>query len=54
MGHHGATNDLSAKLFELADWEYMAGISDEQSAQEERLFNQVVDTMPEGVDEPGE
>jgi hypothetical protein len=54
MGHHGATNDLSAKLFKLPDWEYMAGISDEQSAQEEQLFSQVVDAMPEGVEAPEE
>jgi hypothetical protein len=54
MGHHGATNDLSAKLFKPADWEYMAGISAEQSTQEESLFGRVVDTMPEGVDEPAD
>lgn len=52
MGHHGSTNDLSAKLFSPADWEYMAGISDEQSMQEECLFNLVVDATPEGVEEP--
>ena len=54
MGHHGVTNDLSVKLFSRDDWEYMAGISDEQSARDERLFNAVVETMPEGVDEPKE
>lgn len=52
MGHHGSTNDLSAKLFKQEDWVYMAGISDEQSAQEEKLFDRVVETMPERVDEP--
>jgi hypothetical protein len=52
MGHHGATNDLSVKLFTPDDWEYMAGISDEQSAHDEQLFNRVVATMPEGVAEP--
>jgi len=52
MGHHGSTSDLSVKLFSPADWEYMAGISDEQSAQEQSLFGRVADTMPEGVAEP--
>jgi len=52
MGHHGATNDLAGKLFKPADWEYMAGISDEQSAQEASLFSQVVDSMPADVEAP--
>ena len=52
MGHHGATNDLSVKLFDQDDWEYMAGISDVQSAQEESLYKRVVDTMPDGVEVP--
>ncbi|MBT78504.1 MAG: hypothetical protein QF483_00535 [Gammaproteobacteria bacterium] len=52
MGHHGATMDLSKKLFAPEDWEYMAGVSDEQSAFDEQLFNRVVTTMPQGVAEP--
>jgi len=52
MGHHSATNDLCVKIFSQADWEYMAEVSDEQLAQDERLFANVVDTMPEGVEDP--
>jgi len=52
MGHHGSTNDLAGQMFSPADWEYMAGVSDEQSAREQRLFDQVVDAMPDGVGEP--
>ncbi len=51
MGHHGSTNDLSVKLFSPADWEYMAGITDEQSAYDERLYGRVVETTPKGVEE---
>jgi len=49
MGHHGATTDLAAKLFSPADWEYMAGISDEQAQQDEDLFQRVVDASPDTV-----
>jgi hypothetical protein len=52
MGHHSATNDLCVKIFTPADWEYMAAISDEQLAQDEQLFQSVIDTMPEGVPDP--
>lgn len=52
MGHHGSTNDLASKLFSLDDWEYMAGISDEQSTQEQSLYDRVIDTTPAGVEEP--
>ena len=49
MGHHGATTDLAAKLFSPADWEYMAGVSDEQVQQDEDLFKRVVDASPDTV-----
>ncbi len=54
MGHHGATNDLCAKLFSADDWEYMAAVSDEQAAAEEKLFARVVETTPAGVTVPGD
>ncbi|MBT8440777.1 MAG: hypothetical protein KJO76_00215 [Gammaproteobacteria bacterium] len=49
MGHHGATADLAAKLFSPGDWEYMAGITDEQQAEDENLFQRVVDLAPDTV-----
>jgi len=49
MGHHGGTTDLAAKLFKPADWEYMAGVSDEQARQDEELFQRVVDAAPDAV-----
>lgn len=47
MGHHGATTDLSAKLFATADWEYMAGITDAEVEREAELFDRVEDTAPD-------
>ncbi len=49
MGHHGSTSDLAAKLFSPADWEFMAGISDEQQQKDEELFQRVEETSPESV-----
>ncbi len=49
MGHHGATNDLCAKLFSPADWEYMAGITDEQQTQDAELFQRVMKSSPDTV-----
>ncbi|RMF97100.1 MAG: hypothetical protein D6727_06495 [Gammaproteobacteria bacterium] len=49
MGHHGATTDLAARLFSPADWEYMAGISDEELAREVALFERVTATTPPGL-----
>jgi len=49
MGHHGATANLAAKLFSLKDWEYMAGITDEQQAEDENLFQRFVDLAPDTV-----
>ncbi len=49
MGHHGATNDLCAKLYSPADWEYMAGITDEQQKQDEDMFKRVLDSSPDTV-----
>ena len=49
MGHHDATTDLSTKLFNLSDWEYMAGITADQQAEEENLFQQVSATTPDSL-----
>jgi len=51
MGHHGPTNDLSVKLFSLEDWEYMAAITDAEVEHEARLFDNVVDSTPDGLEE---
>lgn len=51
MGHHAATADLAAKLFTVADWEYMAGREAEQIEAETRLFEQVMDKKPADLPE---
>jgi hypothetical protein len=51
MGHHGATSDLTVKLFSLEDWEYMAAITDEDMEREGRLFDSVVDNTPDNLKE---
>ena len=49
MGHHGATADLGAKLFTPEDWEYMAGITDEQVEREQALFDEAAAALPDSV-----
>lgn len=46
MGHHGATTDLAARLFTPADWEYMAGITDEETRMEQKLYDAVFAVLP--------
>jgi len=46
MGHHGATTDLAGKLFSPRDWEYMAGITDEDLAREVALSEEVAAKTP--------
>lgn len=46
MGHHGATTDLAGRLFSQQDWEYMAGVTDEETRTEQRLYARVFDTLP--------
>ncbi len=46
MGHHGATTDLAGRLFTPEDWEYMAGITDEETRAEESLHARVFATLP--------
>jgi hypothetical protein len=46
MGHHGATTDLAGKLFSPEDWEYMAGITDEDLAREVALSEKVAAATP--------
>ena len=49
MGHHPPTADLGAKLFSAEDWEYMAGITDEDVERETALFNRVQEATPDNI-----
>ena len=46
MGHHGLTTELAAKLFSEADWTYMAGISEVDTAVEQQLYARVFALLP--------
>jgi len=53
MGHQeGGANSIAADLFGPADWELMAGITDEDMAREVALFEQVTATTPPDLDVP--
>jgi hypothetical protein len=49
MGHHGASTDLAQRLFTVDDWSYMAGITEEESRNEQQLYERVFATVPEGL-----
>jgi hypothetical protein len=46
MGHHGGTTDLAARLFSQDDWEYMAGITDEETRAEQKQYERVFSALP--------
>lgn len=46
MGHHGLTTDLAARLFTQDDWEYMAGITDEETRTEQKQYERVFASLP--------
>lgn len=46
MGHHGATTDLAGRLFTQEDWEYMAGVTEEETRTEQRQYARVFDALP--------
>ena len=50
MGHHGATTELAGKLFTTDDWEFMAGITDEDMQREQALFATVTETTPDNLE----
>ena len=52
MGHHGATTELAQKLFSLDDWAYMAGITDEETRNEQALHERVFAALPAGLKLP--
>ena len=51
MGHHGATTDLAARLFTPDDWDYMAGITDEETRTEARLYAAVFAALPAALND---
>jgi hypothetical protein len=46
MGHHGATTDLAARLFTTDDWDFMAGVTAEETRLEEQLYERVFAALP--------
>jgi len=46
MGHHGGTTDLAGRLFSQADWEYMAGVTEEETRKEQQQFERVFKALP--------
>ena len=46
MGHHGLTTELAARLFSEADWAYMAGITEAETALEQQLYARVYALLP--------
>jgi hypothetical protein len=46
MGHHGRTTELAAKLFSDADWAYMAGVTEAETALEQELYARVFALLP--------
>jgi hypothetical protein len=51
MGHHGATTDLAGRLFSTADWDFMAGISDEETRREEEQYKRVFANLPAALND---
>lgn len=51
MGHHDATTQLAQRLFSQADWEYMAGITPEETRREEELHVKVFSVVPAALKE---
>lgn len=46
LGHHGLTTELAAKLFSEADWAYMAGMTEAETAHEQQLYARVHALLP--------
>jgi len=51
MGHHGGTTDLAGRLFSQEDWEHMAGISEEDTRTEQRLYALVFAALPAALND---
>jgi hypothetical protein len=46
MGHHGATTDLAGRLFSQEDWEFMAGVTADETRTEQQQYARVFATLP--------
>ena len=46
MGHHGPITELAAQLFSEADWAYMAGLTEAETALEQELYAWVYALLP--------
>ena len=51
MGHHAGTTDLAGRLFSPDDWEHMAGISEEDTRTEQRLYARVFAALPAALND---
>lgn len=51
MGHHGATTELAGRLFSTADWDYMAGVTDEETKAEQQQYAQVFAVLPAALND---
>jgi phosphopantothenoylcysteine synthetase/decarboxylase len=49
MGHHPGTNDMAQEVFSAEDWQHMAYVSDDDLANEQRLYDAVVAAKPAGL-----
>jgi hypothetical protein len=50
MGHHDPTTSLARELMTREDWAWMAGITPEETAREERLYHDVFASVPSSLD----
>ena len=51
MGHHGATTELAQRLFTPADWDYMAGVTDEETRVEQQQYARVFAALPAALND---
>jgi hypothetical protein len=51
MGHHGGTTDLAGRLFTPADWDYMAGVTEEETRTEQQQYARVFATLPPALND---
>ena len=51
MGHHGGTTDLAGRLFTQDDWEFMAGVTDEETRTEQKQYARVFDALPAALND---
>jgi hypothetical protein len=52
MGHHDPTTALARDLLTREDWVFMAGITPEETAREEKLYKQVFAAVPGSLELP--